>query len=233
MPGVARGMSSNRLLSVRFFLLLPFSFPLFQCYCFSKIKSGFLGSVPWGSLVSLNYRSCSLFGFLILAFLFLFLIHFPYSGSLFYLLNWVLNLGFFFKFLIWIPYFGSLFWFLVPYLGSLLGSLFAFLILVPILGSLFGFPFGVPYSDSLLVPYSGTLYEFLTWDSYSSSLFQFLIWVPCVGSFYGFLFQFLILIPYLSSLAFRAWLDWIVFSLVFYFDLMQVSTTFLKLNTNY
>ena len=168
MPGVARGMSSNRLLSVRFFLLLPFSFPLFQCYCFSKIKSGFLGSVPWGSLVSLNYRSCSLFGFLILAFLFLFLIHFPYSGSLFYLLNWVLNLGFFFKFLIWIPYFGSLFGFLnwVLYLDSLFG----FLIWVPHLGSLFWF--------LILVPYLGSLFGFLIWVPYLGSLFWFPIWVP-------------------------------------------------------
>ena len=75
MPGVARGMSSNRLLSVSIVPIAPiFLCPPFQGYRFSKLKSDFLGSVPWGSLVPLDYRFSSLFGFLIWV---------PYLGSLF------------------------------------------------------------------------------------------------------------------------------------------------------
>ena len=75
MPGVARGMSSNRLLSVSIVPIAPiFLCPPFQGYRFSELKSDFLGSVPWGSLVPLDYRFSSLFGFLIWV---------PYLGSLF------------------------------------------------------------------------------------------------------------------------------------------------------
>ena len=73
MPGVARGMSSNRFLSSQLFLLLPFSLgPLFKVFVFSQIKNYRTPRVPWVLFLR------------VLKFLWV-----PYKGSLFWFLIWV------------------------------------------------------------------------------------------------------------------------------------------------
>ena len=137
MPGVARGMSSNRFLSSQFFLLLPLSLtPLFKVFVFSSIKFHRTPRVPWVLFLKVLYVPLS-----------------HYLGSLY-------------GFLIWVPYLGSLFGFLIrdPQLGSSFGlpiqvpysgSLFGFLIQVPYSGSLFRF--------FIWVSYLGLLFMVIIW----------------------------------------------------------------------
>ena len=118
MPGVARGMSSNRFLSSQFFLLLPLSLtPLFKVFVFSQIKFHRTPRVPWVLFlrvlyVPLSHYLGSLYGFLIwvpyLGSLFGFLIRVPKLGSSFRLLIQVPHSGSLFRFLIWVIHFGFL-----------------------------------------------------------------------------------------------------------------------------
>ena len=113
MPGVARGISSNRFSVLRTSSQIFFLFHLFP---YLSSSFGFLIQVLL--LASLN-RPLMLVPFL--GSLFWFLVQVPDSGSSFEFLILVLYLGSLTGFLTWVPYLGSLLRFLnwFPYMGFL------------------------------------------------------------------------------------------------------------------